>query len=262
MSDNYEIPAQTHIRTSDLPDFVGIIPKSILDNRFYGCEDQDDTVVIHCNLVCKAEGSDKDKVVGYDKHLVLSRDQFEQFEIALFESDNACVLFKSSGGWNPSYTFSAGEGFDNRKEHYVTKIHKITAPSGFIGRLLNFPSELRQLLTLVHNILETHKTVRNVVEVKYDRSNIRKIKEDMREWKDKAKKAKYELEFCVDERKNDRATYQKTYGKMKVVNDQLLNKVLELENHLSRQEEDILREAEKIKSRISAEEQHKIGGKS
>lgn len=248
-----ELKASGDLTTLDLPDGIGITPNSISGHRMmFECETHHESLMwfIECNLTARPKGYESVEAnVSTERVLILTDSQFNEFNDAL-KGSNGTVIW-SEKSFKPVSKWRSAED-----EYVITDV--AYEPKSWIKRLFNFPNELRGLITELRLLVAEANTVKNDVVVKFDReeSSYRRERErDLR--RDYSRlSTKYLDVVSKNERLTNRiAANRAQYDEEAKADEKLIR---DLQFKISTGEEDILREAELIKSRIAAEQAKKV----
>lgn len=260
-NDKFTLP-QGHLYVSDLPSFIGVKPYSVDAHRFYKDEDNRgyaEYYEVSCDFYSNNSPKEDNQVIA-NRRLLLSLEQVKEFEDALSASETGVVVVQHNRGNH--IEFSAGNCFSRGTlgRDFQDIVHEDTINYRDLPwwkKFLAFPEELCKILTELRLMCETHRTVKNIIEVNYEKSSDRSLRYEvssMRSTINKLKDDNHILRLTL----KDLASEGKAY---EVVQDKLYEskckEVERLTQQLINQEESVLREAEKIKSRINAEEQAK-----
>ena len=250
---------------SDLPDFIGIKPNSVCGRRW--CSDEEkrgysEHYEVKCDLYSNSNPS-KDSQIIANRVVLLSLEQIKEFEDALYSSETGVVLLRHQRG---NYIeFEAGNSFSRGylKRNFEDVTHGDTLNYKDLPlwkKALAFPEELCKILTELRLICETHRTVKNVLEVKFDKSQTDTLRSEVRSMRgvvDRLKDENALLRRRLQDEESSSRELEKFHDKR---HEETCKEVETLKKKLMNQEESVLREAEKIKSRINAEEQAKTKG--
>lgn len=242
--------------TMNLPDGVGIAPLEIMGNRFYSQHESKEEFkyykwYIKCNITARKRSQWSHETLSTNRVLVLSDRQFVEFKKALTESDG--IVIWEAETFVPNHSRSAMSD-----EYSVTD--NTPVKQSWIKRLFNFPSELSDILMELRLIVSEANTHKNNVVVMFDReeselrqSRMRKLENDYRSLMSDYTDVLAKNEHLKTRIASNRAQYDEW-------SDSDAKLIRELQLKISTQEEDVLREAELIKSRIAAEQAKEVNG--
>lgn len=261
-NDKFSLP-QGYLYVSDLPEFIGIKPNSVCGRRWYSDEDNkgySEHYEVKCDLYSNESPIDENQIVK-NRVVLLSLEQLKEFEDALYSSETGVVLLTHQrGGY---IEFQAGNSFSRgylRSSLEDSAVHEESINYKDLPwwkKVLAFPDELCKILTELRLICETNRTVKNILEVKFDKSQTETLRQEVRSMRGVIDKLKDDNDLLrrqlQDEESNSREL-EKFHDKR---HEDACKEIASLKQKLINQEESVLREAEKIKSRINAEEQAK-----
>lgn len=263
MDKNKFVLPQGILYVSDLPSFIGVKPYSVGAHRFYGDEENKgyaEYYEVSCDFYSNNNPKEDSQIIA-NRRLLLSLEQVKEFEDALYVSETGIVLIQHNRGNHVEFSagncFSRGTlGRDFQDIVHTDSVNYRDLP--WWKKVLAFPDELGKILTDLRLMCETHRTVKNIIEVNYEKSSDRSLRcevSSMRSTINKLKDDNHMLRLYLKDLESEGKAYE-------VVQDKLYEakckEVERLTQQLINQEESVLREAEKIKSRINAEEQSKI----
>jgi hypothetical protein len=225
---------------------VGIRPSFIEELR----NDENGTsYLIRFQFVKSDDLKAADSVISDYRKLLLTTVEFDEFKAAIDYSRNGVVVFRQNQN-NGTYQFEPARGFSMYNVKYAIE-EQTNKRLGWFAKLMEIPNDLRLVVRELRSAVSELRLGTTIHKISFDSDYNHKLRNAM-------ESMRRDLVLANDRYVRKCGDVVRLADRLRANNeaDTALNAILnkeiaELKLHISNMEEDVLREAEKIKANIA-----------